>query len=178
MEITLVRHTKVNVHSGICYGQADVGLSETFYAEALQIAGQLMGHTFDAVFTSPLNRCTRLAYQLGYHNAIRDDRLIELNFGDWELKPWENITGEYAERWMEDYLNLPCPGGESLQDLVGRVADFYRTINKKFNKVLVFSHSGPIRVFHHLVRPTDYHLDKLFEWKIDFGSVFVIKNTI
>ena len=44
---------------------------------------------FDHVYTSPLTRCVRLATYCGYPDAERDKRIMEINFGDWEMKPFE-----------------------------------------------------------------------------------------
>ena len=81
MEIILIRHTSVDVPRGVCYGQTDVPLRDRFKEEATITAQQLQDDVFDAVFTSPLSRCTRLAEHCGYPDAIRDARLKELDFG-------------------------------------------------------------------------------------------------
>ena len=61
MEVILIRHTSVDVPKGVCYGQTDVPLRDIFEEEASITAQQLQNDVFDAVFTSPLSRCTRLA---------------------------------------------------------------------------------------------------------------------
>ena len=86
MRIYFVRHTSVDVPQGITYGQTDVPLNSTFETEAEQVKEQLTGLAFDAVWTSPLSRCVRLATYCGYPDAYRDDRLKELSFGAWEMK--------------------------------------------------------------------------------------------
>ena len=58
MKITFVSHTSVNVPRGVCYGQTDVPLSDTFTQEAEIIHNKLRSITenkpFDEVYTSPL----------------------------------------------------------------------------------------------------------------------------
>ena len=174
MQLVLVRHTRLDLKKGICYGRTDIQPAGTFLSEAGQIAKKLSKFRFDEVFTSPLQRCTRLADHLGYMQAVIDRRLIELNFGDWEMKPWNSITGEYAERWMNDYLHLPCPGGESMQDLIIRVSGFYNVIKERSGTLLIFTHSGPIRAFHHIVHPEKFPSDELFGIQIGFGSVITL----
>ena len=56
MNIYLVRHTAVDVPRGICYGQSDVPLKETFVHEAADVAGRLDAvlpdkSILDAVYT-------------------------------------------------------------------------------------------------------------------------------
>lgn len=174
MKLVLVRHTRVDLKTGICYGQSDLKPSKTFVSEANMIGEKLDSFHFDAIFTSPLQRCLWLTDHLDYMQATIDQRLMELNFGEWEMKPWNSIKGDYAEHWMEDYLHLPCPGGESMQDLIVRISDFYRTIKEKYDSVLIITHSGPIRAFHHLLHPEKFPSENLFEMKIDFGSVLVL----
>ena len=104
MVIYLMRHTAVDVPQGVCYGQTDVPLKPTFETEATQTAANLQGLSFDKVYTSPLTRCVRLATFCGYPDAERDDRLKELNFGDWEMQYFNNyavikdgITAQFGE---------------------------------------------------------------------------------
>ena len=90
MEVILIRHTSVDVPPGMCYGQTDVPLKPTFETEAAVTAENLKTYLpFDHVYTSPLTRCVRLATYCGYPDAERDKRIMEINFGDWEMKPFE-----------------------------------------------------------------------------------------
>ena len=114
MEVILVRHTAPDVPAGTCYGQTDVPLKDTFVEEATATWEVLAAlGAPDAVFTSPLSRCVRLAEFCGYPDAIRDNRLLEMNFGEWEMQRYEEIRDPYIEDWYADYINLPVPGGES-----------------------------------------------------------------
>ena len=74
MEVILIRHTSVDVPKGVCYGQTDVPLRDSFEEEASITAQQLQNDVFDAVFTSPLSRCTRLADHCGYPDGLRSRR--------------------------------------------------------------------------------------------------------
>ena len=89
MIVYLIRHTSVAVPKGSAYGFTDVPLNPTFETEAAVTRSQLSGLHFDEVFCSPLTRCVKLAAFCGYPQAIRDERLKELNFGDWEMKTWD-----------------------------------------------------------------------------------------
>ena len=55
MEIYLVRHTSVDIPAGYAYGQTDVPLRPSFEDEAEAVKKNLSGHTFDKVWSSPLN---------------------------------------------------------------------------------------------------------------------------
>ena len=86
MEVIFIRHTSVDVPPGVCYGQTDVPLRNSFEQEAAVTSGNLKsyrpkGRDFDYVYTSPLSRCVRLATYCGYPDAERDNRIVEMNLG-------------------------------------------------------------------------------------------------
>ncbi|MEG1230080.1 MAG: histidine phosphatase family protein, partial [Flavobacterium sp.] len=86
MEIYLVRHTETVCEKGICYGQSDVDIAAPFEMIFENIVSQLPSEAL--IFTSPLKRCVTLAkYIQAKTKAIsyqEDERLMEMNFGDWE----------------------------------------------------------------------------------------------
>lgn len=143
MEITLIRHTSVNVPKGVCYGQTDVPLKESFLQEAAQTAEQLKEDAFDAVFVSPLSRCTRLAEYCGYPDAVRDERIKELDFGEWEMQKFDEIHDPRLQEWYSDYFNVAATGGESFMMQLRRVSEFLDEVrSKKYQRVAVFAHGG------------------------------------
>lgn len=106
MEIYLIRHTSVDVPAGYAYGQTDVPLKPTFEEEAEEVKKGLSDHTFDKVWTSPLTRCVRLANYCGFPEAEREDRIKEVNFGEWEMKSWNELSSDpRSEAWFKDWVN-------------------------------------------------------------------------
>jgi alpha-ribazole phosphatase len=86
VRIYIVRHTAVKIEPGVCYGQSEVDLDLENYAAALEdIRQKLSSVRFDVCFTSPSIRCSKLAGDLYGADFIKDARLLELNFGQWEL---------------------------------------------------------------------------------------------
>ena len=78
MEVIFIRHTSVDVPPGVCYGQTDVPLRNSFEQEAAVTSGNLKsyrpnGRDFDYVYTSPLSRCVRLATCLLYTSDAADE---------------------------------------------------------------------------------------------------------
>lgn len=143
MEIILIRHTSVDVPRGVCYGQTDVPLRDSFKEEATITAHQLQDDVFDAVFTSPLSRCTRLAEHCGYPDAIRDARLKELDFGEWEMKEFDKIDDPRLQEWYDDYFHVAATGGESFMMQLQRVSEFLDEVSRqKYGRVAVFAHGG------------------------------------
>jgi len=146
MELYLIRHTTPLVGKGICYGQSDVPLAGSFEAEWAAIRGGLPpGAT--CVYTSPLSRCRRLAERIAEHYGLplhQDDRLRELDFGRWEMQPWDALPEPELSAWMNDYVHVPCPGGESYAQLIGRVTSFVQFLRAP-GRAVVVTHAGVIR---------------------------------
>lgn len=149
MKITFVRHTAVDVEPGVCYGRTDVPVKESFPQEAaivrkiLEKTVEETGEEFDAVYRSPLSRCRKLADACGYPNAIPDERLYEMDFGEWEMQKYDEITDPRLQQWFEDWMNVSAPGGESFADQNRRVASFIDDMKKSgFKNVLAFTHAG------------------------------------
>jgi len=146
MILHLIRHTKVNVEPGICYGQKDVELLETYPEELLAVKEQIKDLKFDAIYASPLTRAKTLAADLFGEAVTFDDRLMELNFGDWEGKAWDEIKDPFLDKWMEDFVNKKCSNGESFVMLHERVVQFLEELKKLEHKdIAIVTHGGVIR---------------------------------
>mgnify|MGYP002622541711 CR=1 FL=1 len=144
MEIILVRHTSVAVPPGTCYGQTDVDVADTFELEASATLRSLAPYVpFDAIYSSPLQRARKLAAFCGYAAPRLDDRLMEMSMGEWEMKPYSELTDDYAKQWFDDYLSMPTPGGEGFPMLRQRVDEFLDELRlKPYQRVAVFAHGG------------------------------------
>lgn len=144
MKVYLVRHTSVDVAPGTCYGQTDVPLRASFQeeAEACKKALQDTGMRFSRIYTSPLSRCTHLVAYCGFPEAERDERLKEMNMGEWEMQRFEEITDPRIQEWYDDYLRVRTTGGESFMDVLARVSDFLDHLDRTSGPALVFAHGG------------------------------------
>jgi len=170
MKITVIRHTSVGVEEGICYGQSDVVVSDSFETEAEFVKIKLQHHCFDAVFSSPLSRCTKLANFCDFTEPILDDRLMELNFGDWEMKAWNNITDPQLERWYADWINQKATNGESFAEQVKRIKSFLNEIKKTdFQHIALFTHAGVIRALGVILE--QFPIQKAFEFQVEYGQI-------
>ena len=142
-KVYLIRHTSVDVPPGTCYGQTDVPVKDTFPQEAAVSKARIEGLHFDKVFTSPLTRCVQLATFCGYPDAERRKEIMELNFGKWEMVRYDELHGEYADKWYADYFHTPAPEGESFVDQFQRVSRFLEELKaSNYENVLVFAHGG------------------------------------
>lgn len=172
MKIVCIRHTKTAMAKGVCYGQTDVPLAETYLQEKAAVQEQIQHLRFCKIYSSPLNRCSLLARQLFPHeNIIADGRLMELNFGEWELQHWDEISETpHAKVWFEDFVHTQCPKGESFSEQLLRTQKFVEDLRQKdFQQVAIFAHGGTIRAIHSLVNKVPPH--NAFDLKVDYGEV-------
>jgi alpha-ribazole phosphatase len=167
MKIYLIRHTAVDVPQGMCYGHTDVPLKDTFETEAAIVKENLKQIQPEAVFSSPLSRCAKLADFCGFNDVTFDNRLKELNFGDWEKQQWDKID---MSIWETDWMNPPTPNGESFVQMYQRVTSFLNELKEKpFDKVFIFTHSGIISCARVYFGQAD--INKTFELMPDYGEV-------
>jgi len=171
MEIYLIRHTTPLLSPGLIYGKMEVELTDTF-EEELAIVRQKLPKFFDAVYSSPSLRCTQLAKRIE-KDFISDFRLMELNFGDWEGKTWDTVDQTSLQLWMDDYVNVCVPGGESMLEMQSRINDFWKELTQQpYSRIAIVTHGGVIRILLSKVR--SIALDKIFEIKVAYGEVFLI----
>ena len=158
MEVILIRHTAVDVPTGTCYGQTDVPLKPSFEEEAALTKAALEAcGPIDHAFTSPLSRCTRLAAFCGYPDADRDPRILEIDFGEWEMMLFDDISDPHLQEWYADHIHTPVTGGESFMQQYVRVSHFLDDLrDKPWQRVAVFAHGGVLvsaQVYAGLVTP-------------------------
>ncbi|ROH85787.1 alpha-ribazole phosphatase [Pseudomethylobacillus aquaticus] len=169
MNLYLLRHTQPDVAPGICYGQTDLGLAASFDAELQRIRAGLAEVHVDHVHSSPLQRCQRLAAALAAGKVHQDPRLMELDFGEWELQLWETIPRGLVEVWTEDYVQHAPPGGESFFDLQQRAISFFDEVSANNEDLLVVTHAGVIRAL--LAHALNMQLLDAFRLRVDYGSL-------
>jgi len=157
MKLVVARHAPVAVH-GLCYGQRSVPVEMTADVAAARIAGALDADRPSRLWSSPLPRCADVATILGReldapHDV--DERLLEISFGAWEGKTWDEIQrtdGEAMQRWMNDWRNETPPGGERVDDLMARVGAWRAELTRGTH--LLVAHSGVVRALRVLAGAT------------------------
>ena len=173
MEVHLIRHTPVNISNKICYGRSDVPLSASFEDDIKKIKNQLIDK-YDIIYSSPSKRCTLLAKHLNFSQIVIDERLLEIDFGDWEGLAWNEIDKSKLNSWMEDFVKTSPPNGESFNQMYARVSSFIKMLrNKKFKQILIVSHSGVIRCF--LAYLLKFPLKNSFKVPIGFHEHYIFK---
>jgi broad specificity phosphatase PhoE len=101
------------------------------------------------VLTSPLRRARDTASPIAAERGAPvevDERLIEIDYGDWEGQPFATLDATVVARWRSD-PDLAPPGGESLAAVAGRVAAFCEEWLRveSAGVIVAVSHVSPIK---------------------------------
>ncbi len=177
MDIFLIRHTTPRVNPGICYGQTDLDVADTFLEEATLVCDRLSAcGSNPIVYSSPLIRCRKLASYCGFDSSILDARLMEKNFGVWEMKPWDTIRGPEAERWYNNWTEVAPPDGESLVQQYERMAAFFDELKVRHadsnRPIFIFTHGG-IQTLAGVYAGL-YPMAECFEHTLPYGSLLAL----
>jgi alpha-ribazole phosphatase len=102
---------------------------------------------------------------------VLDNRLMELHFGDWEMRAWDDIPREIFDVWAHDYANLAPPNGETFSQLQQRGLSFLDEILQQHagKNIVVVTHGGLIRAL--LAHVLNMELKGLFRFNIDHASI-------
>jgi alpha-ribazole phosphatase len=147
MRLILVRHPKPLVAAGVCYGSTDLDVAPGQLDEALAaLAPQLPGGV--PLYSSPLRRCAGLAALL-CAAPIFDERLVEMDFGQWEMRPWDDIPRADIDAWAADLVNYRPGGGDSVLRMAERIAGFYSDLQRQLGsdgEAIIVCHAGAMRL--------------------------------
>jgi len=169
MEVYLIRHTTPAIAKGICYGQSDILLNMDLFDKECQLIRSKIPSQLDSVYSSPLSRCLHVAQTLS-PDVIQDDLLLEMNFGEWEMQPWEEIAPEPLNNWMADFVHEYVPGGENYIALHQRTTQFInKLLEQKSQNVGVVTHAGNIRSLISIA--LNLPLENSFRLNLSYGSV-------
>lgn len=170
----LVRHTTPDIPSGICYGQSDIQVTNSFEQEAKAISQQLPTQ-INKLYYSPLLRCKHLALFIQEHHEVDSyeavPQLMEMHFGDWEMVGWNDIEKEALDGWMHDFVYKQVPSGESFATMHQRVIAWWQKMLPYLDdNSVIITHAGPIRSILSFTHNT--LLTKAFElYKVPYGMV-------
>ncbi len=143
MRLILVRHPKPLCEKGVCYGRLDLECEPQALSEAVLRFENLASASL--IFTSPARRARDLAARLSTQTLV-DDRLQELNFGDWEGRRWQDLGREAIDAWSQGLPDLAPPNGEALTAMADRCTSWLDSIRSSESPVFAVTHAGPIRL--------------------------------
>ena len=167
--ILLARHGETEWNKDRRFqGQLDVPLSDAGREQARALAEQAAREDLRALVTSPLSRALETARIVGERVGLEprvDERLMEIDVGDWERRSKADVEREDPERWAAFRAagaDWRFPGGESLSEQQARVVAALDDIAER--PALVVCHRGVIRCA--LAHARGESLDSYHGWRV------------
>lgn len=148
MHLVIVRHGRTDANArGLLLGRSDVELDSVGRAQAERLA-EAVGPV-ERIVSSPLARARQTAEAIGGPRGLGiaiEPRLIELDYGDYDGRAFDEVPTDTWTRWRSDLTFAP-PGGESLHDLGLRVRAFLDQLTAEPSDatVVLVSHVSPIK---------------------------------
>lgn len=150
--IHLIRNALTDENlEGRYIGHTDVPMSEEGKLQLFQMKDELVFPPVDAVFTSPLKRCTETARILyPDNNPITIDGFIEYNFGEFENKTAEELEDHPVfPKWLAGEKGVEPPFGESNEAFGNRVCETFVKVAEGMMKTgttsaAIVTHGGVI----------------------------------
>lgn len=156
MQLYLVRHPQPVLDKRTCYGRSDIAVAPEVLQSCLDtLVAQLPPGL--PIVSSPLQRCAQLAHalavRLGQPEVRLDDGLQEMDFGSWEMRPWDDIPWSEVEAWNQDLLHYAPGGGETLPAVAARMWRSFCALlmpqgrpEPQASASIVVCHAGSIRM--------------------------------
>ena len=183
--VVLVRHGLTHMTGPVLAGWTPgLHLDERGQEQAAAVAGRLRPLPFDAVVSSPLDRCldTATAILDGRDQELQvDERLGECRYGAWTGRPLKELAKDPLWKVVQNHPSavvFPGPEGEALRDTQARAVAAVRDWNARLGAEatwLACSHGDVIKAV--VADAMGLHLDQFQRIAIDPCSVTVIRYT-
>jgi alpha-ribazole phosphatase len=195
MKFLLIRHGQTDWNLAQRFqGQSDIPLNEVGKKQAMALADRLTNESINIVYSSDLQRAIETSKIIMQMSDCKpdlhpDQRLREVNFGDWEGLTYDEIKEKHPNTlnaWENDiYKNAP-PNGETLEGLAMRVQSVLNELSAKYNDqtILIVAHGGVLQTLLCLalnLEPTMYwqfHLSTASLSEIAFYPAGAILNLL
>lgn len=132
----------------------------------------------EIIYSSDLGRCVQTSEIINQWlrvKLIKTPKLRERNFGDLNGQPGKKVK----EKLDLSDPNEKAPNGESFNQLKKRIITFIQSLtNKKFRKILLVTHEGPVRAILSEYYQTDFYSKKCDNSKTAIYKLKVLNNRI
>jgi alpha-ribazole phosphatase len=181
--IYLLRHGEVQgADTRRFIGHLDVPLSPVGERQCAAQAARLRAVPLAAVFSSDLARSRRSAEIIGAPHGLAPTivpALREMDMGRWDGLTAGEIRAREPEAfadWMSRIGEFPFPEGESVPDLLARVAPAFDAIAAAYPgaAIAIVAHGGPNRAL--LCRALGVPLSHLLAFGQDYGALSVLEG--
>jgi probable phosphomutase (TIGR03848 family) len=183
--VVLVRHGLTHLTGPVLAGWTPgLHLDERGQKQADAVAERLRPVRFDALVSSPLDRCLDTVAAIAEGRALevtQDDRLGECRYGDWTGKPLKELAKDPLWKVVQQHPSavvFPGPEGEPLRETANRAVAAVRDWNEKLGPDatwLACSHGDVIKAI--VADALGLHLDQFQRILVDPCSVTVIRYT-
>ena len=183
--VVLVRHGLTHMTGPVLAGWTpDLHLDERGQKQAAAVAERLRPVTFDALISSPLDRCLDTVAAIAEGRALevtQDERIGECRYGDWTGRPLKELVKDPLWKVVQQHPSaavFPGPEGEPLRETSNRAVAAIRDWNEKLGPDatwLACSHGDVIKAI--VADALGLHLDQFQRIVIDPCSVTIIRYT-
>ena len=183
--VVLVRHGLTSMTGPVLAGWTPgLHLDERGTKQAEAVAERLRPVPFDAIVSSPLDRCLDTAGHIAQGREAEvqvEDRLGECRYGDWTGRPLKELAKDPLWKVVQNHPSavvFPGPEGEPLRETQNRAVAAVRDWNARLGDAatwLACSHGDVIKAV--VADAMGLHLDQFQRIAIDPCSVTVIRYT-
>tara|TARA_B100001093_G_scaffold405474_1_gene393735 strand:+ start:1603 stop:2202 length:600 start_codon:yes stop_codon:yes gene_type:complete len=151
--LALVRHGLTSWNENrLVQGRSDIPLSDNgrMQVDNWHVPDKLKDFL---IVSSPLVRAKETATILFGGNISTDDRLVEMDWSEWEGKSLNELRAELGnlmEAWEAKGLDFRAPGGESPREVQKRLSPFMLERAKTRENTVAVCHKGVIRAVYAL----------------------------
>ncbi len=166
--LILVRHAEAEGNfNRRFHGWFDSKITEKGHKQAKKVAERLASIPIDIIYSSSLTRTLQTAQYIADVKQLpinRTDKLKEINGGDWEDMPFDQLPILYPEEnkiWEEEPHLHKMPNGESVTEFYERLITEVKHIirNNLGKNICIVTHGAAIRTM--LCRFYGYDLENL-----------------
>lgn len=174
--VFLVRHgAHDRLGKTLCGRMDGVGLSVEGRREAEILARRLAGQALAAVYASPLQRTRETAEPIAAAAGLPvsfDDDLLEIDFGAWTGKPFDELHGDPAWAvWNRARGVARPPGGESTVEVQARLSRWLdrARLQHPDDRIAAVTHSDVIKAL--IARTLGFSMDQHERLEVSPASV-------
>ena len=143
--------------------------------------------SWQAIISSPLSRCAKIAKQKSAQYGlpiVLMDELGEMDFGEWEGKFTAELFEQYPDDmalWWQSPTKFTPPNGESITSFAKRIDTALIKIKQfakanHYDKLCIISHGGVIKYLY--CKAQDLALDEILKQPAELGEfhTFILQN--
>src|SRR5690625_5191951 len=176
MKIIFLRHGLTESNNEKRFSKKETSLSNMAYKDFDKSFENLKEYKIDKVFTSALLRSQETAKYLNFNDFTIDERLNEMDFGDFKGMKVKDTYEKYADFYDEKSKNpytTNYPSGESIKELIERLDSFIKEKSQEYQDktILCVSHGIAIRAALFTILND---LDNFENFWLDNGSLSIL----